>query len=194
MHFDQGWAKDLLPERDASLLESEWTLRVVALGEPFVKSLLSGDSVHEDACKKMLSHVKRSFGPGATQRTLQKNEVDLKALVDAWPTTAAMNATAFWKLGQRRSTEYEPVLGRLLGNYNQSRAGFLGYRPDFIVSSYIPCSILSAGAADSKSINDAIKREAHVLEFTALDVCSTANIRNYLKGKLRNYVDVVREQ
>jgi hypothetical protein len=180
---------------DAALLESEWMLRVVALGEPFSKSLLSGELTHEQSCLALLEPLKRAFGPGTHQATLDDNRADLHRLVNNWPDTSAINIDAsFWQLGQRRSVAYEPVLSRLLPGYNQTQPGFLSYRPDFIASPYKPCSILAAGSEDINRINDVIKREAHVFEFTAVDQFTLVNATNYLRQKLTNYVEVVREQ
>lgn len=194
-NFDEQWATPLLPPTDASLLESEWTLRVVAMGEEFVKSLLSGDAAQEKKCQDLLNQLKQAYGPGTFQRTLDANRAALTALVDTWPDNSAMDINAtFWRLGQRRSTAYEPVLTRLLPGYNQSHDGFLNYRPDYVASPYVPCSILTAGSSNIDRINEAIYRNAHAIEFTAMDTFTVTNIRTYLQNKLRNYVEVVREQ
>jgi hypothetical protein len=63
-----------------------------------------------------------------------------------------------------------------------------------VVSPYTPCSILAANSADIARVNEAIKRDAHVFEFTAMDQFTTAAVRAYLRQKLPNYVDIVREQ
>lgn len=195
INFDEGWTSDLLPVRDAGLLESEWTLRIVALGEPFAKSLISGDEVHEQHCKELLESLRSAFGPGTHQTTLDANRANLSAIVDAWPDTSKMSIdSTFWNLGQRRSTLYEPVLTRLLPGYNENQPGFLGYRPDYVVAQYKPCSILGASAADIGAINSAIYRDAHAFEFTAMDQLTTGNMQTYLKMKLPNYVNIVREQ
>jgi hypothetical protein len=195
VNYDEDWASQILPARDAELVESEWMLRVVAIGEPFSKSLLSGDSMHEKSCQVLLDYLKKSFGPGAHQTTLDANREELAKVVDNWPDTSSMNIdAAFWALGQRRSVAYEPKLTNLLPGYNQTQQGFLSYRPDFIVSPYKPCSILAAGSDDIDRINAIIKRQAHVFEFTAMDQFTLGNVQSYLKQKLPNYVEIVREQ
>jgi hypothetical protein len=195
VNYDEGWASLILPTRDAELLESEWMLRVVAVGEPFSKSLLSEDLTHQQSCRGLLESLKRAFGPGTHQSTLDANREELTRVVDNWPDTSQMNIDAtFWQLGQRRSVAYEPALTRILPGYNQTRQGFLSYRPDFISSTYKPCSILAAGSDDINQINDVIKREAHVFEFTAMDQFNLNNVSTYLRQKLPNYVEVVREQ
>jgi hypothetical protein len=72
--------------------------------------------------------------------------------------------------------------------------GFLSYRPDYVVKTYSPCSILTAPTGNIEDINEAIRRDAHVLEFTAIKSFTGGAAQAYLKGKLPNYVEVVREQ
>lgn len=192
--FDGRWAQQVLPSRDAGLLESEWMLRVVILGGTFVRTLLSGDPARLGSSKQLLEKLKTSYGPGTWQVTLEKNEADLKAMIDAWPDVSDVNVSGFWSMGQKRSTMYEPVLQQLLGDFNQGGSGFLGYRPDKIVTSYVPCSILSAASSSIDDINNAIYRDAHVFEFTAIEKLSADLVQGYLRAKLPNYVEVVREQ
>jgi hypothetical protein len=195
LNFDDKWATTILPPTDASLLQSEWTLRVVAMGEEFSKALLSGDPTQESHCRQLLEQLKRGHGPGTYQTTLDGYRTTLTNIVDAWPDTSAVDITdSFWRLGQRRSTAYEPVLARLMPTYNQVGEGFLSYRPDFVASPYKPCSILAAGSSNIDRINDAIYRDAHTLEFTAMEQFSVGAVRTYLQQKLKNYVDVTREQ
>ena len=195
VNYDEGWASSMLPAKDAELLESEWMLRIVAIGEPFSKSLLSRDPSHEQQCRSLLEALKRAYGPGTHQTTLDANRSEFARTVDSWPDTRAIDIeSSFWQLGQRRSVAYEPVLTRLLPGYNQTQQGFLTYRPDYVVSPYRPCSILAAGSADIARVNDSIKRDAHVFEFTAMDHFSTTGVRTYLQQKLPNYVEIVREQ
>jgi hypothetical protein len=194
-NFDELWATPMLSSVDASLLESEWTLRVVVMGEEFTKALLSGVPAQESKCQQLLVQLKQGYGPGTFQRTLDANRADLTQMVDAWPDNSSVDiTTSFWRLGQRRSTAYEPVLTRLLPGYNKVQDGFLSYRPDYVAAPYIPCSILAAGTANIEKINEAIYRDAHALEFTAMEQFSVANVRTYLQTKLKNYVEVVREQ
>lgn len=194
VNFESEWASDLLPTRDAGLLESEWTLRVVALGDQFTQSLISGDPVHELACQNLLNRLKKSYGPGIHQTTLDENRVNLEKLVDAWPTTAVNSTSSFWTVGQRRSTTYEPILTRLLPGYNQISTGFLSCRPDFIVEAFRPCSVLGASSSDVSDINKEIRRSAHVYEFTTVEQFTALRIRTYLQTKLGNYVLVTQEQ
>jgi len=193
--FEGNWAIGSLDAREAGLLESEWILRVVAIGEPFVKSLLSGNQSEEQACNNLLKELKSNFGPGTYASTLETYKNKLMSIVDGWVDNSNINIDSkFWNLGQRRSTVYEPILSRLQPQYNQTSPGFLSYRPDYVVNGFSPCSILSATSNDIDHINKAIKRKAHVFEFTAIDNPTTVNIRTYLTSKLKNYVQVVQEQ
>lgn len=193
--YESNWAQSLVPAQDAALLESEWVLRVVVLGEAFLRSLLSGDPVEEGRCAELLGRLKISEAskPGTWQATLDTATQELRDKVDSWSnlTTSLDN---FWSRGQNRSTVYEPVLARILPGYNQGAAGFLGFRPDLTVTPFTPCSILSARTDETDDINTAIYRDAHVMEFTAIQGAFVENIRTYLRGKLPNYVRVTREQ
>jgi hypothetical protein len=53
---------------------------------------------------------------------------------------------------------------------------------------------VEAVSDDPQAITAAIRRDAHVFEFTALNAYSDLAVRNYLVGKLPNYVQVTQEQ
>jgi hypothetical protein len=194
-NFDAGWADRILPSREAGLIESEWILRVIAIGEPFVKSLLSGNGSEEQSCNDLIEKLKKELGPGVHKATIEKNEAELEDIVDSWVNNSAVDIDrSFWSLGQRRSVVYEPILSRLQARYNQTSAGFLSYRPDLVISQFAPCSILSAASNGINDINSAIRRNAHTFEFTAIDDMTTAKIKGYLGMKLKNYAEVTQEQ
>jgi hypothetical protein len=193
-YLDEGWAKGAVPEKDAGLLESEWTLRVVILGDEFVAHLISGDAAKERKCLDVLERLRNAIKAGTWTTTLQQTEKDWVALVDAWSAPATSSTASFWAMGARRSAQYEVILERLLGAYNVGGGGFLSYRPDVVVEPFAPCSILSAASPAIDDINNAIKRLAHVFEFTAMETLSVDGVRTYLKQKLPNYVEVTREQ
>lgn len=194
--LESGWAQTTIPILDARLLESEWLLRIVVLGGPFVRALLSNDPSMMAHCSNLLERLKTSEASrsGTRVSTMNNAERDFRTIVDAWPDTSAIDARAFWALGQRRSGTYEPLLASLLGQFDVGGNGFLSYRPDYIVTPFTPCSVLSAGAETADAINRAIRRDAHVFEFTAIDALSVGAIRTYLTQKLPNYVEITREQ
>ncbi|WP_242396196.1 hypothetical protein [Anaeromyxobacter oryzisoli] len=129
--LDEGWAQAILPHRDALLLESEWMLRVVVLGGPFVRALLSANAEHLERCRVLLERLKpaEASKPGTWGETLASTETEFRNIVNDWPDTSATNPASFWGLGQRRSTVYEPVLTEILGSYNRGGGRVPGLPP-----------------------------------------------------------------
>lgn len=197
--FDEGWASSSLGDREASLLESEWSLRICILGNPFVAHLLdTNDGSIAPALQKsflqvFFKNLKTYQGPGTSTKTRTKYSRTLEGIVDSWP-SSDRDLSTFWNGGQTRSTIYEPALKNVLPKYNIGGSGFLNYRPDFIVKNFQPCSIARARGDSNKEIRAAIKREAHVWEFTALGKPDGVSIQSYLEGKLPNYVTLTQEQ
>ncbi|MGK8709817.1 hypothetical protein ACRS5L_25770 [Metapseudomonas otitidis] len=193
--FNGGWATNIKNTREAALLESEWNLRVITIGEEFIKSLLTQTPRDLDLCSKLISRLKKNFGAGVHQKTLEQHRSEIRQLIDSWTINNNSDIeTNFWSLGQRRSTIYEPILTKILNNYNKTSPGFLSCRPDTVISKFTPCSILSAKTSEIKDINRAIRREAHTFEFTAIQNPTAKNIQIYLEGKLKGYIEVVQEQ
>ncbi len=93
-----------------------------------------------------------------------------------------------------RAATYEKALRELWPGYDSSSAGFLNYRPDYVVDPYRPCSVVSAVADEPGAITAAIRRDAHVFEFTATNAYSPETVKAYMASKLRNYVLVTQEQ
>lgn len=188
--YHEDWAQRILPdEREARLLESEWNMRVLQLGRPFVSALLGGE---HDQCKKLLEEYTTYHGPGTHGETREETEQRRESLVDNWGTGSEADLEEFWERGQNRSGIYEPILRDLLDGYDISPEGVLSYRPDWVVRTYTPCSILAAESEDD--INQAIRRDALVFEFTAQKRPTSETIHGYLEGKLPNYVKIVQEQ
>lgn len=195
--LDEHWAARAgLSARDASFLESEWVLRVVALGAPFTAALMSQDAALVARCKDLLEQLKAPEGssPGTRETTRDQIAQGFRDAVNGWPDVSGVDTTAFWSMGQRRSVHYEVVLSNILPGYNTAGNGFLQYRPDLIISPFHPCSILSARSEDISDINAAIYRDAHVFEFTALSELTVSSVQTYLGQKLPNYVSTTREQ
>jgi len=93
-----------------------------------------------------------------------------------------------------RSAEYEGALKTLLPEYDVSGDGFMAYRPDLIVNGFSPCSVVRAISNDRDAINIAIRRDAHVMEFTAQVKATYESVSAYLAGKLPNYLQITQEQ
>jgi hypothetical protein len=196
--FEEGWAPVELGEREASLLESEWVLRVCTLGVPFVQSLLdsaedTADQRHSESVADLLNALKTFQGPGTATTSRRAYASKFEALIDAWP-SSSRNLAPFWGAGQPRSGPYEDALKRVLPGYDSGSEGFLTYRPDFVVKPFRPCAVTDAVSNTNDAIRHAIRREAHVFEFTALAHPSMPGIKKYLASKMSNYVQLTQEQ
>lgn len=192
--YEGGWAvRAIEDERQAGLLESEWMLRVVHVGNRFVAALLA-DPEREQA-KALLDQLGVVHGVGTHDATLDSYCQSIDAALGGLPTTWDTDSIgAFWAKGQARSQDYEGALRALYPMYDQGADGFLAYRPDLVLSPYRVCSVLDAVAPSRDAVNHAIKRQAHVFEFTAIENLSGGAIIDYLKGKLSNYVQVLEQQ
>ncbi|UCN13808.1 hypothetical protein LFM56_12990 [Cellulomonas iranensis] len=196
--FEGGWTPKDMDEREATLLESEWVLRICALGNPFVRSLLSVDAEapgadHREQVVALLNRLTEFQGPGTKTTAREAYTHDFEQLVDSW-TSSDRDLSPFWSAGQPRSTEYEAALGSVLTGYNTRSEGFLTYRPDYIVHPFRPCAVSDAVGDTNDAIRAAIRRQAHVFEFTALAQPSLDGVQTYLRTKLPNYVEVTQEQ
>lgn len=194
--YEEGWAPQSLGTREASLLESEWVLRVCVLGDPFVRSLLDagdGDAVQQSQTQGLLNRLKEFLGPGNKTPARAKYTEDFESAIDGW-VPSSRDSAPFWSAGQFRSTQYEPALRILLPGYNTTGTGFLTHRPDYVETDFTPASLVNSLSDKPKAIRLAIKRNAHAFEFTAINSADAANIRSYLAGKLSVYVKVTQEQ
>ena len=196
--FEEGWAPSDMEAREASLLESEWVLRICTLGTPFVRSLLAAggdpaDPAHFDAVTDFLGVLKTFQGPGTIMATRAAYSAALERQIDNWP-LSDLDLSTFWAAGQPRAGQYEGALRKILPGYDSRIEGFLHYRPDFVVSPFRPCAVADALNNTNDAIRKAIRRDAHVFEFTALAQPSVAGIKTYLREKLPNYVQLTQEQ
>lgn len=193
--FEEGWVPSAVGNREAGLLESEWSLRVCVLGNPFVRSLLSvgADPDQRTQVEAFLLALKSYQGPGTTERKRAEFTEGFNAKIDSWITPDA-DLSAFWRAGQGRSHEYENSLRAVLEGYDTSATGFLSYRPDYVVTPYSPAAVSDAPIGSNDAIRQAIRRTADVFEFTAINVADPRLISGYLADKLPNYVLVVQEQ
>jgi hypothetical protein len=202
---DKGWATSpSLSSRETSLLESEWQFRLIVLGAPFVEALLTSDpsgtdseARNADACLQLLNIAKTPLGGTSTNNARETYRIGLGALANSWPAQsedAVASAADFWRRDQARSTIYEPKLKTLLTSYDVKTPGFLDARPDWVIEDYAPCSVLSAAKLQRTELNQAIRREAHAVEFTAQKSPTVASITAYLESKLPNYVAATQNQ
>lgn len=196
--FEDGWTPPDMDRREATLLESEWVLRVCTLGLPFVRSLLAagGDppaQEHLNAVTKLLGSLKTFQGPGTNTATRTGYTSGFEQLIGSWP-MSSRDLGPFWGAGQPRAVQYESALKQVLPGYDSRADGFLTYRPDFVVTPFRPCAVADAVNSSNEAIRAAIRRQAHVFEFTALAQPSVAGIKTYLRDKLANYAHLTQEQ
>lgn len=179
-------------KRQASLVVSEWNLRIIVLGEAVVKCLL-GQKQHRDYFQDLMDHLLVVHTPGTWTTTRDAYWETLSQKVAALPDSNA-STKPFWERDQARSTVYEDYLRALFPSYNTNSAGFLRYRPDLILEAYTPCSLLSSVDNTTQAINIAIRRTARAVEFTASKEASQDYIIGYLSKKIGNYVQILEEQ
>jgi hypothetical protein len=196
--FEEGWTPSDMDGREASLLESEWVLRVCTLGVPFIRSLLDADGAspaqaHFMAVANLLETLKTFQGPGTVAASRKAFTAELETIVDNWP-TSQRDLNLFWGAGQPRAGLYEKVLKQILPGYDHGAEGFLTYRPDYVVASFRPAAVTDAVSNTNEGIRAALRRQGHVFEFTALAQPSTTGIKTYLRDKLPNYVQLTQEQ
>jgi hypothetical protein len=192
--FSSGWAQPLIADtRRAKMLESEWSLRIVTLSNRVADALLS--AAHDDEVRELLDLALEAHSVGTQHQTLAGHAAALQAAAEALPEVLDRSRIErFWAKGQLRATDYEGALRRLYADYNKSSKGFLAYRPDLVIEPYGVCSVLNAADGSADGLNDAIKRRAHAVEFTASKEYDANKIRAYLEQKLMNYVHVVETQ
>jgi hypothetical protein len=194
--YDQGWAAGVegMDARQAAMLESEWSLRLVLFDNRCLAALLL-DGEPRSGFAQILDRLAVIHGVGTHQSTFQSHALDLVRLVDRLPHDWDEGVVEeFWKKGQVRSHEYEAALKSIRPTYNTTDLGFLSYRPDLVIRPYRICSVMDAVSDSREAINEALKRDAHVFEFTAIRKLTTESIRKYLALKLPNYARVLEEQ
>jgi hypothetical protein len=187
-----GWAKPSLgDDREAALLESEWNLRVVLLGRQFTDAVLAcqapgANPRHEAAVRRVLGQIELVLGQTASKGARDAYASELEDAVKDWPDTVISDAerTTFWASATTRANVYEAVLQRFYPTYNTRHNASLASRPDLVVSPYVPASIIQQGA---------LRRTAHLIEFTSLKVPDAKSLHNYLGLKLPNYVQMTQE-
>lgn len=192
--FKDGWATsfELGGARQARLLQSEWSFRIVLVGNPFVSLLLSRTA--PDKAKNIIEYSLRYHGPGTQATTLESYRTEFDQLLSPCKTLPAMNLVPFWAAGQTRSLQYEQALREIFPTYNTGSAGFLGYRPDLVIEPYRVCELSLSASDDDPVINEAIRRHTIACEFTASKEFTLAAVQTYLNRKLPNYVEVLQEQ
>lgn len=178
--------------RELRMLSSEWQLKVIILSDAFVSALLAGSTLAKDLLDLLTTYL----GPGIHNTTKTKHnsaiEVADKAITTAYPEP---DNQIFWGKGAPRSHDYEAQLKGFYPSYNTKSGGLKSARPDLVISDFIPSSVLASATADPTAINAAIKREANMVEFTAIKDFTFAKLQKYIsEQKISNYVQATQEQ
>jgi hypothetical protein len=176
-------------DRQARLVESEFALRWVALDSKATFALCEAPSPGDigERLLELIRFAPSIAKPDEARKHGEKAEqlgVDIDAAIATSPELANFEQD-FIRLGQRRSTLYEPAITRRLGSYSRGFSEFPAVKPDFIVGEYRPCALTSA--KDIDAIEEAIKRKCHVIEFTSHLQNDMAGLEEYLLQKVQRY-------
>jgi len=195
----EQWASTLYegndPElsRRARMVESEFALRWVALDMKATFALCQAPVVG-DIGERLLALVQ--FAPSIGKPDEVKKHGETATWLDAEIEAAALpiaDVTAFEqtfaRLGQRRSTVYEPALVARLGSggYSRGFAAFPSVRPDLIAGEYKPCAVTAARAREPGAITEALRRTCHAIEVTAHLQDDMDGLKGYLLDKVGRY-------
>jgi hypothetical protein len=176
--------------RRAQMLESEFALRWVALDMKATFALCHAP-VPADLGERLLDVIRfvpSIAKPGEVKKhgaECAKLEIELEAGGD--PTEVASFKQRFVELGQRRSSLYEPAIGKRLDGYSRGFAAFPEVKPDFITDEYRPCALTTAPSRGDNEITEAIRRTCHAIEFTAHLQDDMNGLKNYLLDKIGRY-------
>jgi hypothetical protein len=177
--------------RRAQMLESEFSLRWVAL-DMRATFLLCQPPSPADLGERVLDIVR--FVPSiAKPGEVKKHGEDCAKLEIELSSGGGLNADeaafgrTFLELGQRRSSLYEPAIGRRLSSYSRGFAAFPSVKPDFIAGEYKPCAVTTAPSRNDADITDAIRRACHAIEFTAHLRDDMVGLKEYLLDKVGRY-------
>ena len=192
--YSDDWTSTLQfgDDRQRRLLQSEWNLRLVLVGNQFVSTLLAGGQ--RPLVRRLIDATLVYHGPGTQTYTLNAHKSNIDTDVASLIALPYNNNAAFWALGQVRSGQYESALRAILPMYSTARTGFMHYLPDYSPEPYRPCELSSSSSDADSEINEAIRRNAVACEFTSIKDSSASQLQTYLDRKLPNYVEVMQEQ
>lgn len=204
-----AWASKIGENRRAArMLESEFMLQWVSLDMTATYALLQppGTTSLGDELWKIVT--RHPFENDLAQ--WKQTCLDVSTKLDNQPYSPQdiqLLTKEFERMGQNRSTVYEPALRvRAGGDYGKGFACFRSVRPDFIVrrtvdsveyGEYSACEMTTASPKSDadrdidKAIADALLRTGHVIEFTAFLGDKLENLDKYLHGKIQTYVNLL---
>lgn len=176
--------------RRAQMLESEFALRWVALDMKATFALCQAPSP-ADLGERLLDIIR--FVPSiAKPGEVKKHgddcaKLELELVSSGEPVEMAAFQQKFVELGQRRSSLYEPAIGKRLGGYSRGFMEFPAIKPDFIAGEYKPCAVTTAPSRGTNEITEAIRRSCHAIEFTAHLQDDMNGLKDYLLDKVGRY-------
>ncbi len=200
--FRNRWASalNLAPggdrSRQASLVESEFSLRWVALD--MVATWTLCEAPDETLASKLIEIVRLAPSIGAPKAVQEKGKDALSTLNQSLNVLAPdARATAFAErftgmAPQQRSQAYEPAIANRLGRQlSTSLRASSALKPDVILEEYEPCAVTAAPNPEDKAIELAIKRGCHVIEMTAHLQTDMRGLDKYLGDKVRVYAELL---
>lgn len=199
--FRARWASalqvgDSLSSRRASLVESEFSLRWVALDMVATWTLCTAQPSDPVASQlvRLIEHVPSIADKKATKEQFITDVAAASAALSARalaPEVAAF-AADFTSKGQQRFQDYEPPIaarfGKRLSHGLQVRSAL---KPDIILAEYEPCAVTRATKPEVLSIEAVIKRSCHVIELTAHLREGMQGFDDYLIDKVRAYAELL---
>lgn len=190
--YKSGWSDLLDNLRESKMLESEWNFKLILAGDAAVAALLAADPLAKD----LVDEATVYHAPGTHMSTKTSYGANLARLDhELISKFGTANNTSFWAKGSLRNHDYESKLKLFYPSYNTKGSGFLGARPDIVIADYVPCSILRSHDDSQANLNGALRRDANVVEFTAIKDFSFDKLATYIRThKLKNYITAVQEQ
>ncbi|WP_037291099.1 hypothetical protein [Saccharibacillus sacchari] len=178
------------------MLESEFNFQFIIFSNEWIKRLLSIDVLVQQLAvkclKQMLEEPKIGIPIKAKQKRKLERDISCDTLIEKGGVQQSF-LSSFWNLGARRGSQYEDILRGHFEGYNttNSTGSTSKKRPDIVLKSYNPCSILEAEDETSKQIVQAIVREYHAVEITTIKNATTKKVMDYLDDKIPNYVELL---
>jgi hypothetical protein len=184
------------PSRRASLVESEFSLRWIALDMVATQTLCEAPEA-DPLARRVTDILGTAPSIGASRDaksrdTREIEEIDAALARQAGDPAVLDFGARFTALGQARCRMYEPPIAKRLSRpLSAGLEAWASLKPDIIVHEYEPCAVTSATSADKKAIEVAIKRRCHVIELTAHLAADMRGLDSYLGQKVRVYSDLL---
>ena len=172
----------------SQMLESEFSMQLIILSEIWFSKLLGNDKASLQAIEFLKSIIQYS---GNRESLVKLKTKACEKLINTGNGIEKEELDKFWKSGANRANKYEAILKNHFPKYNKVFSNDTNKRPDILISEYVPCSILSA--VGKENIKECIKRTCHAVEITSIKDVEEIKVKDYLKKKLPNYIELVKE-